>query len=258
MAEAAGQLVRDSFGGTITVEPKGTAGDMVTSLDKEAENLITRRLRLAFPSHSIVSEESGASYVQDSKWTWLVDPLDGSNNVVMGLPIVAIGLALCHDDRPVVGVVHEPLVGRTLSAERGASAWQAADQPLQRRPATAGRPVVAWTQGYGVTSEDQTATAVRQRLSRYARRVLELWAPLCGWAMLARGDIEAIVGYRIGELDLHAGALIASMTGIEIRDFNGSPFDLRFSGLAESRSLIAAVPERMPEVLELASGTCPG
>jgi myo-inositol-1(or 4)-monophosphatase len=250
-AEAAGRLVRGSFSSAIAVEPKGTEGDVVTSLDKEAERLITDRLRLSFPSHNIVSEESGALYEQDSPWTWLVDPLDGSNNIVVGLPIVAIGLALCHGDLPVVGVVHEPLVGRTCSAERGVGAWQGTDQPLQRRSAIARRPIVVWTQGYGVRADDHTATSLRLGLTGYARRVLELWAPLCGWAMLARGDIEAIVGYRVGELDLHAGALIASMTGIEIRDFDGRPFDPRFSGLTESRSLVAAVPERMSEVLEL-------
>ncbi len=250
-AEAAGRLVRDSFNGTITVEAKGTTGDVVTSLDKAAEKLITGRLRRAFPSHNIVSEESGASCDQDTPWTWLVDPLDGSNNIVVGLPIVAIGLTLCRDDRPVVGVIHEPLVGRTWSAELGAGAWQAGDKPLRRRPGNARHPVVVWTQGYGVTSKDRTMAAVRLGLGGYARRVLELWAPLCGWAMLARGDVEAIVGYRIGELDLHGGALIASMTGVEIRDLDGRPFDLRFNGLAESRNLIAAMPERMPEVLEV-------
>lgn len=69
--------------------------------------------------------------------------------------------------------------------------------------------------------------------------------------MLARGDIEGIVAYRVGELDLHAGALIAAMTGVEIRNFDGGPFDSRFGGLAETRSLVAAVPERIDELLGL-------
>jgi myo-inositol-1(or 4)-monophosphatase len=258
VAEAAGRLVRGSFGGALIVEPKGTAGDVVTSLDREAEKLITGQLRLAFPSHAIVSEESGRLCDQSSPWTWLVDPLDGSNNLILGLPIVAIGLALCRDDRPVVGVIHEPLVGRTWSAALGVGAWQGADKPLHRRPGNTRHPVVVWTQGYGVTSNDRAATAVRSGLAGYARRVLELWAPLCGWAMLARGDVEAIVGYRIGELDLHGGALIAGMTGIEICDFDGRPFDLRFNGLAESRSLVASSPERMPEVLERVSRALSG
>lgn len=252
-AEAAGRLVRSAFGSAIAVEAKGTTGDIVTSLDRAAEHLIIERLQSAFPSHRIVSEESGAMRGSTSPWTWLIDPLDGSNNIVVGLPVAAIGLTLCYDNQPVVSVVHEPFVSRTWSAEHGAGVWQADDRPLRRHPAIGRQPVVAWTQGYDVSVHDRTASALRMTVQEYARRVLELWAPLCAWAMLARGDIEGIVGYRIGELDLHAGALIASMTGVEIRDFDGRLFDAHFSGLAENRSLVAAVPERMGELLALIS-----
>lgn len=253
-AEAAGSLVRSAFSGPVAVDAKGTAGDVVTSLDRAAEQLIVDRLSNAFPSHGIVSEESGASAQgRGGPWTWLIDPLDGTNNIVVGLPVVAIGLTLCYDDRPVVGVVHEPFVSRTWSAEHGGGVWEGGDRPLRRHPVSARRPVIAWTQGYEISIQDRTASALRLGLKMYARRVLELWAPLCAWAMLARGDIAAIVGYRIGELDLHGGALIAGMTGIEIRDFDGKLFDARFSGLAESRCLVAAVPERIGELLALIS-----
>jgi myo-inositol-1(or 4)-monophosphatase len=67
--------------------------------------------------------------------------------------------------------------------------------------------------------------------------------------MLARGDIDAIVGYRIGEFDLHAGAVIAAASGIEVRDLDGGPFDARLGDLSENRNLIAAAPERLDEVL---------
>ena len=250
--------MRGAFGAAVTVDAKGTAGDVVTSLDRAVERLIVKRLRGAFPLHRIVSEESGASCGSRGPWTWLVDPLDGSNNIVVGLPVAAIGLTLCYDNRPVVGVAYEPFLARTWSAEQGRAAWQTGDQPLWRHPAIARRPVVAWTQGYGIPVQDRTASALRAVLKEYARRVLELWAPLCAWAMLARGDIEGIVGYRIGELDLHAGALIATMTGVEIRDFDGSPFDARFIGLEENRSLVAAAPERMSEMLALLSAQALG
>lgn len=248
-AEAAGRLVRSAFGSAIAVEAKGTTGDVVTSLDREAERIIVSRLHRAFPSHRIISEESAAFTSSKGPWTWLVDPLDGSNNIVVGLPVAAIGLTLCYDDQPMVGVVHEPFVSRTWSAEQGGGVWQTGDRPLRRHPTGVRRPVMAWTQGYGISVHDNIASALHLVLKKYARRVLELWAPLCAWAMLARGDIEGIVGYRIGELDLHAGALIASMTGVEIRDLDGRPFDTRFKGLAENRCLVAAVPERMNELL---------
>lgn len=256
-AEAAGRLVLSAFGNAVAVEAKGTAGDVVTSVDRAAERLIIDRLHSAFPSHRIVSEESGALCGSKAPWTWLVDPLDGSNNIAVGLPVAAIGLTLCYDNQPLVGVIHEPFVSRTWSADQSGGVWQGGDRPLRRHPATARQPVIAWTQGYGISLHDHTASTLRTVLKGYARRVLELWAPLCAWAMLARGDIGGIVGYRIGELDLHAGALIASMTGVEIRELDGKPFNARFSGLAENRSLVAAAPERIGELLELIATQTP-
>jgi myo-inositol-1(or 4)-monophosphatase len=253
-AEAAGRLVRGAFREVPTVEEKSATGDVVTSLDRVAERLIIDRLRAHFPSHGIVSEESGVSHGCWVPLTWLIDPLDGSNNIAVGLPVAAIGLALCRDNQPVVGVVHEPFVSRTWSAEHDRGVWQADGEPLRRQSGSTRRPVVAWTQGYGVSARDAAVSALRLALKGYARRVLELWAPLCAWAMLARGDIDGIIAYRVGELDLHAGALIAGMTGIEIRSLDGSPFESRFRGLAESRSLVAAPPERMGELLALIPG----
>jgi myo-inositol-1(or 4)-monophosphatase len=254
IAEEVGQLVRSRFNTAISWQNKGKAGDVVTSLDLEAERLIIDRLHDAFPSHRIISEESGTARESSGPWTWLVDPLDGSNNIVIGLPVVAIGLTLCHDNRPMVGVVHEPFISGTWSAVQGIGAWRAGDMPLLRQSDAHRQPVLAWTQGYGISAHDQTASALRSALKDdYARRLLELWAPLCAWSMLARGHIEGMVAYRAGELDLHAGALIASMTGVEIRAFDGTPFEIRFEGLTENRSFVAAIPERIDELLELVS-----
>lgn len=252
-AEAAGRLVRGGFDSAISSASKGTGGDIVTSLDLAAEQLIVNRLHEAFPSHRIVSEESGTAWESNGPWTWLVDPLDGSNNIVVGLPVVAIGLTLCHESHPIVGVVHEPFVSRTSSAVQGTGAWRTDDRPLLRQSNTSRQPVIAWTQGHCISARDRTASALRMALREYARRVLELWAPLCAWTMLARGDIEGIIGYRIGELDLHAGALIAGMTGIEIRAFDGTPFDTRFESLDENRRLVASTPERIGDLLDLVS-----
>lgn len=252
-AEEAGRVIRGGFGKSLTVDAKGQAGDVVTSLDTAAEQLIIGRLRESFPGHRIVSEEAGSvgGPAGAGPWTWLVDPLDGTNNIVVGMPVVAVGLTLCRRGRPVVGVVHEPFVHRTWSADLDGGAWQTGDQPLLRRSPPGRKPVIAWIQGYGVTADDRTASALCAALKLYARRVLALWAPLCAWAMLARGDIDGIVGYQMGELDLHAGALIASMTGVEIREFGGRPFEARFRGFAEERCLVAARPERLDELLDI-------
>lgn len=81
--------------------------------------------------------------------------------------------------------------------------------------------------------------AVRLVLARNAHRLLDLWAPLTCWMMLARGDIDGIVGYRIGEIDLHAGALIAGEAGLAVQDFSGNPFVSRLRDMSSDRSIVA-------------------
>ncbi|MEV4458581.1 inositol monophosphatase [Microbispora sp. NPDC049633] len=253
-ALSAGAVLRESAPGTVAVHAKGGSGDVVTDLDLAAEKLILDRIRAEFPTHRIVAEESGVhdGDLADGGWTWLVDPLDGTNNVAIGLPAYVVGLALCAGGRPVLGVVHEPLSGRTWSAVTGAGARGPAG-PLTgppRRELPHG-PVLAWTQGHGVSRLDPAARSLKMTMDARARRVLQLWAPLLCWAMLARGDIDGMIGYRAEGLDLPAGALIAREAGVEIRRLDGGPFEASAEGPSEDRSFVAAPPGLIDELLDL-------
>ncbi|MEU4577715.1 inositol monophosphatase [Nonomuraea sp. ATR24] len=250
-AEAAGRLLVDGAAGAVGVRAKGGSGDVVTDLDLASEKLLLERILTAYPSHAVIAEESGLLGVSGSEWTWLVDPLDGTNNVAIGLPAYVVGLALCHGGRPVLGVVHDPVTSRTWSAVRdgGTLDSSGARMSLPHRSAPHG-PLLAWTQGYAVTRHDAAARALRTRLELAARRVLQLWAPLLTWAMLARGDIDAIIGYRAELIDLPAGVLIAREAGAEIRALDGGPFDESIEGTAD-RSFVAAHPKAMPGLLSL-------
>ncbi|MFG1944458.1 inositol monophosphatase family protein [Nonomuraea sp. NPDC048826] len=251
-AEAAGALLLDGTRGTVGVRPKGGAGDVVTDLDLASEKLLLDRILTAFPSHAVIAEESGMLGAAGGEWTWLVDPLDGTNNVSIGLPAYVVGLALCRAGRPLLGVVHDPVTARTWSAIRGCGALASSGARLTApyRPAPHG-PLLAWTQGYAVSRKDARAGLLKSALELSARRVLQLWAPLLQWAMLARGDIDGIVGYRAEVIDLPAGALIAQEAGIEIRALDGGPFDDRIDGAADDRSFVAAHPKALPGLLAL-------
>ncbi|HWE90955.1 MAG TPA: inositol monophosphatase family protein [Pseudonocardiaceae bacterium] len=232
-AESAGALIRADLaigtdggaGNGVDIRAKGDAGDLVTNLDIAAERRIVKRIRGGFPDHRILTEEAGLLDAADDDWLWLVDPLDGTNNVAIGLHAYVVGIALCHHGVPVVGVVHDPIAGHTWSAVRGRGALGPTGPFTRTRRRPAGDPVIAWVQGYGVARRDETARSIRLGLESGARRVLQLWAPLLCWVMLARGDIDGFVGYRAGIVDLPAGALIAREAGITIYDFDGSPFD---------------------------------
>ncbi|MFF0743457.1 inositol monophosphatase family protein [Streptomyces sp. NPDC004111] len=239
-AEEAGDLLRDRCGAAVTVREKGTAGDVVTDLDLASEKIVLRRLQQHFPGDRIFSEEAGILPGNGAR-TWLVDPLDGSNNVAIGLSVYVVGVALCLGERPVVGVVHEPTSRATWYAVAGQGA-HGPDGPLPGPGAAlpARGPLVAWTQGYGVDRADPRAAALRGMLEQRCRRMLQLWAPLVGWSLLARGLIDGFVGYRAEGVDLPAGALLAAESGVELRTLAGEPFHPGFSGPGSGRSFVAA------------------
>ncbi len=251
-AEAAGDLIRDRWRGDFWVRGKGASGDVVTDLDLAAERLIVGRIRDAFPDHQIIAEEAGVLGARDRSHTWLVDPLDGTNNVAIGLPAYVVGIAMCVGRRPAIGVVHEPVSGHTWSAVRGCGARGPQDALLNPpcRPAPNG-PVLAWTQGHDVARDDATVRSLKMVLETTARRLLQLWAPLLSWVMLARGAIDGIVGYRAEAVDLPAGALIAAEAGMSVCRLDGSSFDDRIGTGCDDRSFVAGHPEVIGRLLDL-------
>src|SRR5512135_3443311 len=75
----------------LTVRSKRN-NDFVSEVDQAAEKAIIDTLLTAYPSHSILAEESGAS--GESEYQWIIDPLDGTTNFLHGFPQYAISIAL--------------------------------------------------------------------------------------------------------------------------------------------------------------------
>jgi myo-inositol-1(or 4)-monophosphatase len=250
-AESAGILLAAGATDRLGIHVKSATGDVVTDLDLAAERLIVNQIRVAFPRHRIIAEESGLLDAEDDAWSWMIDPLDGTNNLAIGLSNYAVGIALCHLAVPVLGVVHDPVRRQTWSAVSGKGATGPSGPLMRtwaRRPKHA--PVLAWAQGYAVGRGDRAAQALRLVLESRSRRVLQLWAPLLAWVMLARGDIDGFVGYRAEAVDLPAGSLIAREAGIGILDFDGRPFDERIDRQTDL-NFVAGPPWVIDDLLNL-------
>ncbi len=96
--------------------------DIVTTADKESEELITGYIRTHYPAHAILSEESGET-AGTSGCRWVIDPVDGTTNFFSGLPAWAISIGVEREGRTELGVVFLPALGEMFSAERGKGAW---------------------------------------------------------------------------------------------------------------------------------------
>ena len=126
MALAAGKAIRPHFRAALQVADKGGARgyDPVTVADRAAEEVIRARIERAYPDHGIRGEELGWRK-GTSRYTWVIDPIDGTRSFILGQMHWATLIALHDGRRVVVGVAHQPYVGESFLAEAGAAAeWR--------------------------------------------------------------------------------------------------------------------------------------
>ena len=98
------------------------AADFVTEVDIAAEKEILRQLGKAYPEHRFLCEESGLSGNEDSDYTWVIDPLDGTSNFLRGIPHYAISIACLHRGKIEHAVVYDPVRREEFIASRGRGA----------------------------------------------------------------------------------------------------------------------------------------
>lgn len=94
----------------------------VTDLDQDLERLIRRRLGDQFPDDSLTGEEYEAEGGTGPR-RWSIDPIDGTGNMVHGLPLWAISIGLIVAGEPVLGVIAIPPLNELFWAVRGVGAW---------------------------------------------------------------------------------------------------------------------------------------
>jgi myo-inositol-1(or 4)-monophosphatase len=86
----------------------GPAGyDPVTEADVEAERAMRTLIEAEHPDHGIVGEEFGTKPAR-SRYSWSLDPVDGTRAFVCGLPSWTTLIALLEDGAPVLGVIDAP------------------------------------------------------------------------------------------------------------------------------------------------------
>src|SRR5215813_7962909 len=121
--KAARALARD-FGEleNLQVSRKGPA-DFVSSADHRAEQTLFEELSRVRPGYGFLMEERGAIEGTDKTHRWIVDPLDGTLNLLHGVPHFAISIALEREGVLVAGVIYNVVRDELFWAEKGAGAF---------------------------------------------------------------------------------------------------------------------------------------
>jgi myo-inositol-1(or 4)-monophosphatase len=118
-AKSGGKVLEQFWGKLISIQKKEFTWDLVTEADKKSEEAIIKILKTEFPDHSILAEESGLHSIEGTDYAWVVDPLDGTTNYTHQYPMVSVSIGLIHQEKPIVGVVYNPIHKELFQAAEG-------------------------------------------------------------------------------------------------------------------------------------------
>ena len=210
--------------GRVAVREKGPA-DLVTEADFASQKLITEQLLEAFPDHTILGEEEGAATNFDAPWRWIVDPLDGTMNFAHGFPFWCVSIALEHEGRLVVGVIHHPLTGETYSASEGQGATlngkPIAVSTVERLEAS----LIATGLPTNFAAEADRQIALMRRFSIQTHSLRRTGSSAMNLAILASGGCEVCYATVMQPWDAAAGVVLVREAGGEVTRFNGDQYD---------------------------------
>ena len=209
------ELARDAIelaaGEPTVVGLKAHELDVVTAADVAIENHFRRRIGERFPGHAVLGEEQGLDRA-GSRWTWVVDPIDGTFNYATGLVGAGSSLALMHEDETRVGAIADFGLGAVLSCRKGAGVTVAGGvQPSS----TLGRGRLLIDPGHQVP--DPSVFVVIQRFAELA----PLAPRLVGSAAVSLAAVTLAGGCFVGTgleiWDAAAGMLLAEESGRAVR-----------------------------------------
>jgi fructose-1,6-bisphosphatase/inositol monophosphatase family enzyme len=107
----------------LVIETKSTSSDLVSAMDKGAEEIIVSAIRSHFPEDGILGEE-GTSLDSSNGVRWIIDPLDGTVNYLFGIPLWGVSIAVEFEGLVKLGVIVLPTQGEVYVASHNQGSWK--------------------------------------------------------------------------------------------------------------------------------------
>jgi myo-inositol-1(or 4)-monophosphatase len=236
-ARGAGRLLREELGGSRRISHKRSVVDLVTEMDQRAERFIVDRLLGAFPDHSVLAEESGAT-AGHSEYRWLIDPLDGTTNYAHGLPIFAVSVALERAGVLELGVAYDPTRDECFVAERGRGAMLDGESLRVSSVDTLDHALLVTGFPYDIRTTGETNLPEYAALSVRAQAVRRFGSAVLDLCYVACGRLDGYWEFALGPWDMAAGGLIVQEAGGRVTNVHGGPWRLEGPGILASNGLV--------------------
>jgi myo-inositol-1(or 4)-monophosphatase len=242
--QAAGQILLDHFGQIIHPRQKESASSVVCDADLASEKFLVQQIRARFPSHNVISEECGAIWTA-GRYTWVLDPLDGTSNFVAGLPWFGVQIGVLDGEKPIMAAMFLPTENRLYFARAGGGATRNGEPVLVTQERQLDKVLCAFGFDPAPARRDRARIGLLFRVSRAVRNT-RATNSLIDFCYTVDGRLGGCINLKTKIWDIVPVSVILPEAGGKFTDLNGKKIrfrvddqsiDREFAVLASSRQL---------------------
>lgn len=230
-ARLAGKTILDGLNrlDRLRMQQKQDNCGVVTEIDLKAEKIIIATIQEAYPNHGIFAEES--TPINGDKYTWIIDPLDGTCNFVHDFPHFSISIAIKNNEKDRIehALIYDPLRQETFTATRGQGAYLNNTQRFTRRLRVSMRSTIPESLigisipsrgGFNTLTASINKEALRTMMSQ-ASGIRRTGSAALDLAYVAAGRLDAALELELAPWDMAAGILLVQEAGGIVCDIKG-------------------------------------
>ncbi len=240
----ASMLARQYFGTVMSTTKAGDNNQVLTEADLAIGALLVDAVQQAYPEHNIIDEEAGVIDKQ-SKFTWVIDPVDGTSNFASGSPLYGSMIGLLEGAVPVAGGIALPNFNELYVAQKGQGAFCNGAQIR----GTSETKILDCLVAYGIDGHQEDPRQTRGEAALLAEIILgsrNLRSSNSAFdaAQVAKGVYGACLNRTSKIWDNVAQQVILEEAGVLYTDFFGKPIDYSdpLSKVSQNFTYCAAPP----------------
>lgn len=207
------------------IREKGLA-DFVTQVDIQVQEQVQEELSRLYPEIQFMGEEKDNSEIDFTKDVWILDPVDGTTNLIHDFRNSTLSLALCEGGILTLGIVYHPYSGELFLARRGEGAWcNGVPIHVSEAEKMSQSLISIGTSPYYKELAEENFTLFR-KIFMESEDIRRLGSAALELAYVASGRTEAYLERHLKPWDYAAGVLLIEEAGGTVTDYQGKPVDV--------------------------------
>ncbi|MBO9698779.1 MAG: inositol monophosphatase [Sporocytophaga sp.] len=201
------------------IEHKGK-NDLVSYVDKQSEIMLVQGLKKILPEAGFITEEATISR-EERKYTWIIDPLDGTTNFLHNMPFYSISVGLMTEGRMILGVVHEVNLNECFYAWEGGGAYLNGKRIFVNPNTSLESSLLATGFRYKKLDKTDAYFEMINEFFKTTNGVRKLGSTAVDLAYVACGRLDGCFEFNLNSWDIAAGVLLVKEAGGIVTDFKG-------------------------------------